>query len=90
MIYDSALLAMIRILIFAGLLLFQSDDPEPDKPVSCDNYLQTPAEMRCHCARDRQECRGLPEPRANVELDHSCKTYCRMQHCNCAGHGCRS
>ena len=82
---------MIRILFLAmAAFLLQDDTPEPDKPVSCDNYLQTPAEMRCHCARDRQECHGLPEPRANVELDHSCKTYCRMQHCNCAGHGCRS
>jgi hypothetical protein len=83
---------MVGVILFlAGLLLFQSDDPEPDKPVSCDNHLSTPADMRCACGRAKQNCEGgLPQPPADVRMDKQCKTYCREQHCQCAGHGCRS
>jgi len=69
-----------------------TDDPEePGKPMRCDNYLGTPADMKCHCARDKQNCNGgIPQGPVNVEMDRACLTYCKMQHCECRGHGCRS
>ena len=85
---------MIRILFIAALFFFQSPDPDapefPDQPRSCDNYKSTAEDKRCHCARDAQKCSGLPEGPVDVAMDKKCKTYCRMQHCDCRGHGCRS
>lgn len=88
---------MTRIIILAIALLFQApespepDDPEPGQPAQCDNYAQTPAAHRCHCARDAQKCSGLPGDKpADVRMDKRCMTYCRAQHCECRGHGCRS
>lgn len=90
---------MIKVLILAAML-FQapqgSDDPEngapePGQPAQCDNHLQTPADKRCACGRAMQKCNGdFPEPPADVKMDHKCKTYCRAQHCECAGMRCRS
>lgn len=88
---------MIKVLLFAGLLLLQSPEsdpenapPEPGKPLQCDNHLQTPEAHRCHCARDRQKCEGMPQPPVPVAMDQSCLTYCRQQRCECRGNGCRS
>ena len=73
------------------LLMFQDrQPPEEGKPMSCDNYKQTPESHKCHCARDKQECGDLPQPPADVEMDKKCLTYCRKQNCKCAGRGCRS
>lgn len=88
---------MIKVLLFAGLLLFQSpdgeggDDTEEGKPLSCNNYKSTTPDHRCECARAMQKCDGdLPQPPADVRMDKKCKTYCRQQHCQCAGMRCRS
>ena len=79
----------MKILIVAAMLLFQAgDDPEPDRPASCDNHLQTPAAERCACERAMQKCNGMPEPPA--KMTSKCKTYCREDHCGCAGSSCRS
>jgi len=79
-------------LMQAGMAM-QQEGPTPEgTATSCDNYRTTPEGHRCHCARDKQECEGktLPEPDADVEMDKTCKTYCKTQNCHCAGHGCRS
>jgi hypothetical protein len=85
---------MIKILLVVGLLFFQGDGdaPErPDQPTHCDNYFNTPKDMRCACGRARQNCEGgPPQPPADVKMDQRCKTYCREQHCECAGKGCMS
>lgn len=89
------MLTPLKIIFIACMLLFQvseSDAPEfPGQPKQCDNMIQTPAEHRCHCARDEQKCHGLPgEAPAPVAMDRRCLTYCRQQKCTCMGHGCRS
>lgn len=68
----------------------EDGSPEPGQPAKCDNYFSTPADMKCHCARDTQECNGMPQPAAPVAMDKKCRTYCRAQHCECRGHGCTS
>lgn len=84
----------MKLLIITCLFLFQQqeDGPEfPNQPLQCDNYKMTAPEHRCDCARARQNCEGkLPQGPADVRMDKSCKTYCKQQHCNCAGHACRS
>lgn len=83
----------MKLALLFALLLFQSPDapdPEDQRPQHCDNYRQTPEAHKCHCARDEQKCNGLPQDPADVRMDKRCKTYCRMQNCQCAGHGCRS
>lgn len=63
---------------------------EAGRPLQCDNFAQTAPAHRCHCARDQQKCHGFPDPPADVKMDSHCLTFCKQQHCQCAGHGCRS
>ena len=88
----------MKVFILMLLFLAQSPDdpengpPEPgSKPAQCDNYKQTEPVHRCECGRAMQDCKGgVPDTPADVRMDKRCKTYCRAQHCECAGHGCRS
>lgn len=88
----------MKILLILGLLFLQSPGDEPGdgapeagKPAQCDNHRSTPPDHRCECARAQQKCEGkLPEPPADVRMDKRCRTYCRAQHCQCAGAGCTS
>lgn len=78
---------LVRILVAAGMLLFQmqgptdGDTPEPGKPTSCDNFHNTKPDMRCKCGRAMHS--KCDEPVPNVEMDHQCKTFCRVQNCKC-------
>ncbi len=89
----------MKVFVLALLFLMQTQSPEdpengppePGQPARCDNFKDTEAAHRCECGRAKQECDGgLPQPPADVRMDKKCKTYCRAQHCECAGHKCRS
>jgi len=77
---------MIRILILAGLLLFQSDDPHPELP-ACNRHFDNP--HKCFCARAPTKCEGkmIPMP---AEPDSKCHHYCDKGRCECMGDGCAS
>lgn len=89
---------MFRILALSLMLLLQAPqgddggtDSEEGKPAQCDNYKNTAPDHKCACDRAMQDCQGkMPQPPADVRMDKKCKTYCRQQHCMCAGHGCTS
>lgn len=83
----------MKVLILAGLLLFQAPDPEnglpePGQPAQCDNYIHTPKAHRCECGRAMQKCTSPVDPPEPVMNDKKCKTYCRSQHCECVGTHC--
>ena len=87
----------MKIFILMLLFLAQSPEdpengpPEPGQPAQCDNSEHTEAAHRCACGRAIQNCEGgMPQGPADVRMDKRCKTYCRAQHCECAGHKCRS
>ncbi len=75
---------MLKLLLIAGLFLFQApqgDDPEANRPPSCDNYAKSV--HKCQCGRALHADCGTPEPK--VAMDKSCLTYCKEQNCKCHG-----